>query len=298
MALADPTAPCLIAGCIKPVFSRGWCATHYHRWNRYGDPLHVPHKTGTRARPPVAPLQEHRPHHPWNAQPGESPKAFAAFQIYLNLGPGRSFQAAWRQYVGRPDALAANVPGYFADWSRKNRWGDRARAWDIHAQELARVKMDAELAQEGQDLGRRRISAYKAILGVGSQLVIRASQDIALLSPDEARRLLPVATQMIQVAAAGIRVEFGANPGAALAGRTIAGVSVNVSPRGDVNITALMGDVARVLEEAGEPFDPLGTIPLMASALPPTIDVPLNLNERAHTNGKMPSDNVNGDAPA
>lgn len=29
---------CLIEGCDKPLYNRGWCASHYSRWKRHGDP--------------------------------------------------------------------------------------------------------------------------------------------------------------------------------------------------------------------------------------------------------------------
>ena len=29
---------CLVEGCHKPVKARGWCGTHYVRWQRHGDP--------------------------------------------------------------------------------------------------------------------------------------------------------------------------------------------------------------------------------------------------------------------
>lgn len=31
--------PCSVDGCSRRVKSRGWCETHYKRWNRHGDPL-------------------------------------------------------------------------------------------------------------------------------------------------------------------------------------------------------------------------------------------------------------------
>lgn len=34
---AQPT--CSIAGCDQAAYVRGWCSAHYHRWQRYGDPL-------------------------------------------------------------------------------------------------------------------------------------------------------------------------------------------------------------------------------------------------------------------
>lgn len=35
----DPPIACSIEGCEKAVLARGWCASHYHRWKRHGDPL-------------------------------------------------------------------------------------------------------------------------------------------------------------------------------------------------------------------------------------------------------------------
>lgn len=29
---------CSIDGCSSPALARGWCSTHYHRWQRHGDP--------------------------------------------------------------------------------------------------------------------------------------------------------------------------------------------------------------------------------------------------------------------
>lgn len=30
---------CAVSDCCKPRHRRGWCATHYQRWKKYGDPL-------------------------------------------------------------------------------------------------------------------------------------------------------------------------------------------------------------------------------------------------------------------
>lgn len=32
---------CVVAGCGKAVFARGWCGAHYAKWRKYGDPLVV-----------------------------------------------------------------------------------------------------------------------------------------------------------------------------------------------------------------------------------------------------------------
>lgn len=37
--MAAPKRTCLIDGCNKSAFARGWCGSHYGRWRRHGDPL-------------------------------------------------------------------------------------------------------------------------------------------------------------------------------------------------------------------------------------------------------------------
>lgn len=48
---------CSIAGCDRPCVARGWCAAHWYRWSRHGDPLAdrrvelyraIDHEDGTR----------------------------------------------------------------------------------------------------------------------------------------------------------------------------------------------------------------------------------------------------------
>lgn len=48
--MAD-TKLCTIGGCEKRLLARGWCAAHYDRWRKYGDPL------GASTRPKRQPLQ-------------------------------------------------------------------------------------------------------------------------------------------------------------------------------------------------------------------------------------------------
>lgn len=40
-AIGAAMKACTIEGCDKPVRARGWCAKHYTRWHKYGDPREV-----------------------------------------------------------------------------------------------------------------------------------------------------------------------------------------------------------------------------------------------------------------
>lgn len=36
---ASVEGPCSVEGCERPKLQKGFCASHYHRWRRHGDPL-------------------------------------------------------------------------------------------------------------------------------------------------------------------------------------------------------------------------------------------------------------------
>ena len=65
-------------------------------------------------------------------QPGESAKAFAAFSIYLSLGPERSTEAVATQLAKSRQLVRR--------WSARWRWSERAQA---HATHLAAVEREA-----------------------------------------------------------------------------------------------------------------------------------------------------------
>src|SRR5436190_2076892 len=69
---------------------------------------------------------------PFEQQPGESAKAFAAFSVYLGLGPERSLAAVGQQ-LGKSMALLER-------WSARWRWLERAQT---HATHLAAVEREA-----------------------------------------------------------------------------------------------------------------------------------------------------------
>jgi hypothetical protein len=68
----------------------------------------------------------------WKQLPGESGQAYAAFKTYLDLGPIRSCDAAYKAQggpqVGRKGATRA--PGSWRRWFTRHQWQKRARAYD------------------------------------------------------------------------------------------------------------------------------------------------------------------------
>lgn len=90
-----------------------------------------------RTTPPV-----HRERKPWERQPGETPKAFAAFACYRDLGVLRTIDQAYRHWMAKqhrpvpPDKRAA---GNFQNWSAKHQWVLRAQAWDEEQDRLKRA---------------------------------------------------------------------------------------------------------------------------------------------------------------
>lgn len=65
-------------------------------------------------------------------RPGESDKAYAAFSLYLSMGPERSLAAVGRK-LGKSDTLIER-------WCSRWRWVDRVAA---HAAHLAVVEREA-----------------------------------------------------------------------------------------------------------------------------------------------------------
>jgi hypothetical protein len=69
----------------------------------------------------------------WLWQPGESPRAYAAFCRYRDQGPSRSIARAWReQQEGNGSRLPTAVPGRWTACSRGHEWLRRAEAYDNH----------------------------------------------------------------------------------------------------------------------------------------------------------------------
>jgi hypothetical protein len=64
---------------------------------------------------------------PWSRLPGETPKAYEAFECYRDMGPSRSIQKVGERLAKHPTALARI--------SKKNDWVRRANLFDAYVGE-------------------------------------------------------------------------------------------------------------------------------------------------------------------
>ena len=77
---------------------------------------------------------------PWSRQHNESPKAYAAFTIYRDLGQYRSYDKAIVIANKKPSARR-----YWARWASKYKWVERAQLYDTHMDEINLQKKEEEV---------------------------------------------------------------------------------------------------------------------------------------------------------
>jgi len=100
---------------------------------------------------------------PWERQPGESVRAYAAFCVYRDLPAGeRSLRRAAEiivQTSSKP-RRASSVQRQLSDWSARWRWVERAAAWDEEQDRLRRARQ-ARAVQEMAERHARQAVAYQ-----------------------------------------------------------------------------------------------------------------------------------------
>jgi hypothetical protein len=86
---------------------------------------------------------------PFEQQPKESAKAFAAFSLYLSLGPVRSLAMVGGK-LGKSETLIQR-------WSAKYDWSGRVQAYAAHLANVEREAAEALVRLKGADAARRKI---------------------------------------------------------------------------------------------------------------------------------------------
>jgi hypothetical protein len=73
---------------------------------------------------------------PWEQQAGEPDDAYARFLVYLNIGPWRRLEDAFKaSRAGRGKQGRRGRQQDYLDWvleAERRHWRERAHAWDMH----------------------------------------------------------------------------------------------------------------------------------------------------------------------
>src|SRR5437660_1461972 len=111
---------------------------------------------------------------PYERQPGESDRAFAAFCCYRDLGPKRSLDEVGKRLYGGQSGRKRAATGRVQEWSSNWQWRERVAAWDAHLDQQTR---------EAQEKARREMGERHAKLAVALQE--KAIQRLKGMKPEE-----------------------------------------------------------------------------------------------------------------
>lgn len=133
----------------------------------------------------------------WEPLPSESGRAFMAFAAYRDLGPLRTARRAAGQFYGAEGDPTEAQLKQFKRWSADHAWVDRADAWDLHLDEIAR----AEQVEEVKAMNRRHaVVAQNMQARVQETIRLMVEDPQAKLTPSEAARWFDVAVKVERLA--------------------------------------------------------------------------------------------------
>ncbi len=127
---------------------------------------------------------------PWERQPGEGPKPWQAFQMYLTMGRDRSAMAVAEQ-LGKSEGLVAR-------WCRTHRWVDRVAAWDAEQHRKTLIELDEarrEMIERHTRVGRVILSKVAQRL-IGDEVAGVSALAPSALTPSDIARLFEVAVKI------------------------------------------------------------------------------------------------------
>lgn len=105
------------------------------------------------------------PPEPWERQKGETSRAYEAFCVYRDMGPGRS-QVKVGQKLSKNTATIAG-------WSTKYEWVKRAAAWDAEQDRIARQAQTDEIKR----MRKRHADLANAMLVKAAKALQRIPED-------------------------------------------------------------------------------------------------------------------------
>src|SRR5215218_4331160 len=85
----------------------------------------------------------------WDRLENEPERAYRAFESFVSLPSGeRTLVAAYRQFVGNPDA--SKISDTWNEWASRFAWRERARAYDAHVDRIRRDAVEEAIEEEAR----------------------------------------------------------------------------------------------------------------------------------------------------
>lgn len=108
----------------------------------------------------------------WDRQPGEGPKPFHAFRVYLEMGDGRSNRKVARK-LGKSETLISR-------WSSQWDWPIRLMSWQNNQAEVQQAAIDQAARDKAQQWAVREQQWREQQYQIGQQMIERAQAIMAL----------------------------------------------------------------------------------------------------------------------
>lgn len=91
------------------------------------------------------------PAYPGGPLPGESGPEYEAFAIYRDLGKQRSYLKAYiaHRLAAGARGVPRRLPYSWKCWAVKNRWAERAKAWERHYRALRCARLNERMERIG-----------------------------------------------------------------------------------------------------------------------------------------------------
>ncbi len=110
--------------------------------------------------------------HERQIEDGETRKAFEAFKLYRDQGPGRSLAKTAELVYGSPTGSIRQIE----KWSSRFDWVDRAAAWDDWYDLIRREAIAEYERAKGTERAEREARIQERVLGLKEQFVERLEQ--------------------------------------------------------------------------------------------------------------------------
>lgn len=146
---------------------------------------------------------------PWERQPGETQRAYAAFGVYRDMGSSRSLTSAHRALRGQEGGKtgARKAPSYWQAWSARYAWQERVALYDAHRDRKAREGREAEHLKELDEFRKQEKQLASATIQSAIALLGKANARLQEIKPGD----IPVAALPSVYRAAAAVAEAASN---------------------------------------------------------------------------------------